>query len=177
MAKKDDKDKKDWDPFGFGFGGFGEFDTIVKKMMSDFSKMFEEPDLFKKEGKPKVYGFSLKVGPDGKPQFQSFGDVMPQKKEVPGVREPFSDVIDKGKELNVIVELPGVEKGDIDLNCQEKDLTVKVDKGGIKYFKKIVLPESVLTNSVKATYKNGILEVVIEKKCPSKEKGTKVKVE
>jgi HSP20 family molecular chaperone IbpA len=53
---------------------------------------------------------------------------------------------------------------------------VKVDTEARNYFKEIDLSYEVQTKSSKATYTNGILDLVLKKKISEKAKGTKVKV-
>ena len=132
---------------------------------------------------PYVYGFSMKIGPDGKPQIQQFGNV-PKKfgiKEETGedYREPLVDVMEGDKTVSITVELPGVSKDDIDLDLNDEDniLTLRVDTPDRKYYKEIELPCKVKPQSVKATYKNGILDVVFERAEPRKKKGKKIKIE
>ncbi len=132
---------------------------------------------------PYVYGFSMKIGPDGKPQIQQFGNV-PRKfgikeENMEDYREPLVDVMEGDKSVSITVELPGVSKEDIDLDLNEGDnvLTLKVDTPDRKYYKEIELPCKVKPQSVKATYKNGILDVVFERAEPRKNKGKKIKIE
>jgi len=78
----------------------------------------------------------------------------------------------------ITVEIPGVEREDIDLNATNDALEIKVDTPQRKYHKKLVLPCDVLPKTTKATYKNGILDIVLkrrEKKKPGE--GFKVNIE
>jgi HSP20 family protein len=72
--------------------------------------------------------------------------------------------------------LPGVDKNDIQLNGADKVLTIKVDTPERKYYKEVELPEEVESEGAKATYKNGVLEVVLNKK-KAKPKGVSIKIE
>ena len=57
-------------------------------------------------------------------------------------------------------------------------MSVKVDTGKRKYHKKLKLPCEVKPKSAKANYKNGVLEVKIERTVKKeKKKGVNVKVE
>ncbi|MDG1544097.1 MAG: Hsp20 family protein, partial [archaeon] len=70
----------------------------------------------------------------------------------------------------------GVAKEDIDINVTENKVEVKVDTEARNFFKTINLSCDVQTKSSKATYTNGILDLVLKKKISEKAKGTKVKV-
>ncbi|MCX8201182.1 MAG: Hsp20/alpha crystallin family protein, partial [Candidatus Caldarchaeum sp.] len=126
-------------------------------------------------------GYSITIGPDGKPVFRQFGNVspaaLPRGVEVRPEREPLVDVFEDEKTVKVVAEIPGVKKEDIDLTVDANRLTVKVDTEERKYYKEVELPAEVLTSGVKAVYNNGVLEVVLPKKEAGKTKGEKIKVE
>ena len=170
------KKKRGKDPF------FGEIDDVfreMEKMMDDELKDFTEkvPKEYVKERKlpdgstvkelgPFVYGYSMKIGPDGKPEIQEFGNLKKGQKGLPQVkeeREPLVDIVDTNTEIRVVVELPGVEKSDINLHGTEKSLTISVDKPESKYYKDVELPAKVKIKEATSSYKNGVLEVVLPK--------------
>ena len=64
----------------------------------------------------------------------------------------------------------------ININVTENKVEVKVETESRNYFKKINLLHEVQSKSSKATYTNGILDLVLKKKVSEKDKGTKVKV-
>ncbi|HEX08357.1 MAG TPA: Hsp20/alpha crystallin family protein [Thermoplasmatales archaeon] len=115
-----------------------------------------------------VHGFKIHIGPDGKPRIEDFGnrpirtpDGEPQISEE---REPLTDIIEGDDDVAVTVELPGVEKEDIDLNVTKDTLEIKVDTPRRKYHKIVDLPCDVVPKTTKATYKNGVLDIVIKRK-------------
>jgi HSP20 family protein len=108
------------------------------------------------------------MGPDGRPKFQEFGN-RPVKKptgkpKISDEREPLTDIIEGDDDVAVTVEIPGVEKNDIDLNVTDDILEITVDNPKRKYHKVLDLPCDVQPKTTKATYKNGILDVVIKRK-------------
>jgi HSP20 family protein len=118
-------------------------------------------------GKPFVAGFSFKMGPDGRPIIENFGN-RPQR--VPGgiakmsdEREPVTDVVDEGDKIAVTMEIPGVDKSEIRLQARDDALEVSVDSERRKYHKIVRLPATVKPQSAKATYKNGVLDVTMER--------------
>ncbi len=126
---------------------------------------------------PFVYGYSFSVGPDGKPVVREFGNVKPSlgggpfgvpkpKLSVQEEREPLVDAIVQDDAVKVVAELPGVEKSDIVLECDGYNLTLKVNTDRRRYFKKLELPAEVDPNTSKATYKNGVLELLLTRKTP-----------
>ena len=186
-------------PFFGGFFGDRFFDDLNKMMEDMFKEMTRDlpGDLFRerrlpngtvrKEYGPFVYGYSMTMGPDGKPVIREFGNVKPSAKptslgvprpglEVKEEREPLVDAIDEGETVRVIAELPGVEKSDINLNCTGASLSIRVDTPKRKYHKELDLPAEVDPDTSKASYKNGVLEVVLTKVKP-RVRGKEIKIE
>ena len=143
----------------------------VKKMAEEMMKMFTNAQ----PGKPIVHGYKIEFGPDGKPQIEDFGNRSIRSPEgVPTISdeiEPRTDIIEGENDVAITVEIPGVEKEDIDLVATEDTLEIKVDSPKRKYHKRIDLPCNVKTKSTKATYKNGILDIVLDKKEKKKDHG------
>jgi HSP20 family protein len=75
-----------------------------------------------------------------------------------------TDVIEGDEEVSVTIEIPGVEKEDIDLKATENTLEVKVNAPQRKYHRVIDLPCDVQPKTTKATYKNGVLDVIIKRR-------------
>jgi HSP20 family protein len=183
MSSDSDDDYPEWskrkrakDPF------FGDIDNMfreMEKMMDEELKNFTDkvPKEYVKERKlpdgstvkelgPFVYGHSMKIGPDGKPEIQDFGNIKKGLKGAPQIkeeREPLVDIVDANGEIHVVAELPGVEKTDIKLHGTEDSLTISVDTPQYKYFKEVELPAKVRVKEAKSSYKNGVLEVVVTK--------------
>ena len=112
------------------------------------------------------------------------------------IREPAIDLIDEGDHFLLVVELPGVDKEDVELYVTRDSVTIKAEKKGGKerkggnyyvrervhsaYYRTITLPEPVIPEETKATFRNGVLEVTLKKERPKlegEEKGYKVKIE
>lgn len=177
------------DPF---FGNIDEMFKEMERMMDEELKDFTEkvPKEYVKERKlpdgstvkelgPFVYGYSMKIGPDGKPEVQEFGNIKKGLKGPPEVkeeREPLVDIVENEKEVRVVVELPGVEKTDIKLHGTEDSIDISVDKPQNKYYKEVQLPVKVRVKEATSTYKNGVLEVVLPKFEPAKSKGEPIDI-
>ena len=192
MDRKRDNRDSDW------FSGsdwniediFGNLDSEFRKMRKQMDNLMRDavegnlPDHATKN--PFVFGFSVSTGPDGVPKFEDFGNtrIRPFSSSKTGSkeatidtsREPLTDVNETDTEIAITVELPGVAKEDIDINVAETKVEVKVETESRNYFKKIELSNEVQSKSSKATYTNGILDLVLKKKISEKVEGTKVKV-
>ena len=69
---------------------------------------------------PLVYGYSMTIGPDGKPKVKEFGNVRSLGRgggamapALTAEREPLSDIITTDSDVKVTVEMPGISKHDI----------------------------------------------------------------
>lgn len=180
----------------FGPWGFPDIEEMMKEMEKAFSEQFKDlekelprslvresktPDGgVKKEIGPIVYGYSVTIGPDGKPVVREFGNVRSGEgkpwKAIQDKREPLVDVVSSGKEVRVIAEMPGVNKEDIELTVNERSITISVDKEDRGYYKELELPAPVDPKGAKSTYNNGILEVTIPLKSFGKG-GVKLRVD
>jgi HSP20 family protein len=63
----------------------------------------------------------------------------------------------------VIAELPGVTKDEINVEVTDDILNLTASNKDRKYAKEILLPSKVRADSVKTSYKNGMLEITLEK--------------
>ncbi len=106
-----------------------------------------------------------------------------------GVEFPV-DVIDEGDRIRVVADLPGFNKEDIEIWVEDGDLVVKAERKEEKeerdvnylrrerrygkVYRRIALPAEVDVENIKATYNNGILEIVIPKTEKAKKKVIKV---
>ena len=189
-----DRKRKDGIDGWFQNSGWN-IEDIFNNLDSEFQKMRKQMDGLMRDAvegtipdnankNPFVFGFSVKTGPDGFPVFEDFGNTrmkpFGKKGEKPTVdtrREPLTDINETDDQIAITVELPGVNKEDIDINVMEDKVEVNVKTESRKYFKSIDLTSVVETESSKATYKNGILDLVLTKKESDKPKGTKVKVD
>ena len=143
-----------------------EFKTFTSRVPKDYVKERKLPDgTTVREWGPFVYGYSVKIGPDGKPEIREFGNVKPSRfgPRVKEEREPLVDIIETDGEIHIVAELPGVEKDDIKLHGTENTLTISVDTPQRKYYKEITLPAKVKVKETKTEYKNGVLEITLRK--------------
>ncbi len=166
---------------------FPDLERMVDEMEKEMADFFKElghipddlaqehtlPDgSVKKEYGPFVYGYSVKIGPDGKPVVREFGNMKPNpvggedKKplSLQETREPLVDIIEEPEQIKIITELPGVEKDDIQLFATEKTLTIDVTNPEHRFHKELELPVEVDEASAVSTYRNGVLETVIKKR-------------
>jgi HSP20 family protein len=165
----------------FGPWPFANIDEMMKEMERDFSEQFREFEKeipknlvrerhladgsTRREIGPIVYGYSVTIGPDGKPEIREFGNVKrgPGQpwKEIQDKREPLVDVVTSDKDVKIIAEIPGVKKEDIEVTLSASKAVISVDKAERKYYKELELPATADSQGAKSTYNNGILEITI----------------
>ncbi len=179
---------------------FKEFDNIRQEMERFFEYQFKNietgvpKNLVKeyetksgdkvREFGPFIYGYSVSIGPDGKPKISEFGNLkspmqyrgMGSSPIISSEIEPLSDVVVSDSEVTITVELPGVTKEDIEVNVVNQSLDVKT-KQGRSFHKVIQLPESVDINTGTSKYNNGILEITFKKILDKSASGKHIPIE
>jgi len=151
------------------FDIFGDFDEIFERLTERMtSGEWEEPF---------IYGFSVTSRPGEEPEIREFGNIHPLAGDVEiGERRPIVDVFESDDEVQVVAEMPGVEKDDIKLDATETSLDISAKTRDREYSERVALPARVDPDSAKASYKNGVLEVILKRVEP-KEKKAPIKVE
>jgi HSP20 family protein len=134
--------------------------------------------------------------------FEGFGDVWstqrgrhlpllsPETGLTVGSKRPYIDIVESDKEIVATAEMPGMNKEDININLtsgtlelsaetkheEEKkgeDYVYRERRSG-NYYRSISLPSPVDSNSAKASYNNGILEIKMQKKEIKKKTSLKI---
>lgn len=151
---------------------FGEYDRLFQRLTRAF-----DLDGLGGAGGPICYGYTLTVGPDGRPVVREYGNVRPDT--LPGTqgRQPPVDTIvdEKNGGVKLVAEMPGVEKGDIKIVAEDGHVEIKAERGDKKYRALVPIDGSVDRDSASASYKNGILEISFEA-APSSPTGKTVEV-
>jgi HSP20 family protein len=109
------------------------------------------------------------------------------------ITAPGVDVYEEKDEVVVKAELPGLDKKDIEVNISDSKLTLKGEKKKEEevkeenyyrrersygaFLRSVELPTGVQADKVKASFKNGVLEVRVPKTEEAKTKTIKVKVD
>ena len=165
-----------------------QFQDIQSKAPKELVREYETPKGDKvREIGPIVYGYSVNIGPDGKPKIREFGNIRPsgrnkmfggssnsiddavddEEPQITAEREPIVDVLTTDKEVKVIVEVPGINKENIKVNAYDTSVEISaIDTAESKRYHRLIdLPSETDTSSTaKAAYKNGMLEITFNKK-------------
>ena len=107
--------------------------------------------------------------------------------------EPALDLFEEKDEIVVKAELPGLEKDNVEVNLSDQTLTIKGEKKKEeevkeedyfrsersygRFVRSLQLPADVQGDKVKASFKNGVLEVRMPKTEKAKTREIKVKVD
>ena len=170
-----------------------EINRIFKEMSRSFGSVddiFEALQNTNGVSGPIYYGYTMTVGPDGKPVIQEYGNVKPDmlptadscgcsnhsQSPVVEKREPLIDTLvdDKEKTLKIVAEMPGVEKTDVSVVVDDDVVHIDAERGEKKYHVNVPIQQKVESDSPKANYKNGILELTFN--LDTKPKGKSVDV-
>ena len=160
-----------------------DFEGIEKRIPESLVREYTTPEGGKvREVGPMVYGYSMTVGPDGKPRIREFGNVKPSrfgiggftKPEISGEIEPLVDVTTTDKEVKVVAEMPGISKDKIIVNAYDNRVEVKSEDPQRKYHRTFEIPPETDIETAKSAYNNGILEITFKKKVQPKGKTIKV---
>jgi len=126
--------------------------------------------------------------------WDSFFEERPRKKgEEIGEWMPAIDLSETNNDIIMKAELPGIDPKDIDISLTNDVLTIKGEKKQEKeekeedyhliersygsFIRSIRLPKDVQSDKISASYKNGILKVILPKSEEAKKKEIKIKVE
>jgi HSP20 family molecular chaperone IbpA len=119
--------------------------------------------------------------------------VFPSQASLPALKQPRVDILDLGDALQVVADMPGVKKEDIEINVTPERIEISAEssteterkeeeytyreRGYASYRRMLDLPADVLPDKAAATFTNGVLEVKLPKKEPTEaEKKTRVNV-
>lgn len=177
-TKDDDQQKKSKEDVEVDFGpgkisfsgllqGVGSLLDLVSNMEEEGKEEVKrEKEFTSPSGRVKaVYGLSVKTGLGGRPTLESFGNVKRTARGpvVEEERQPLVDIFDEEDHILIIAELPGVEENQITAAAKGDILTLSAANGERKYYKEVLLPAEVDASTLKSKYKNGVLEIRMNK--------------
>lgn len=175
---------------------FDEFDKLFRGMHGSFVNLDDLLDAARRSGAgsggpgrigPYCYGYTMTVGPDGRPVVREYGNVRPGLAggadaacgaAAPGGGLQAETIVDdKERVLKLVAEMPGVEKEDVKIVVDGDSVGIDADRGKKSYHAKVPLAQRVDKGTAKATYRNGILELAFKLADPGPPTGTTVEVQ
>ncbi|MBN2333992.1 Hsp20/alpha crystallin family protein [Candidatus Bathyarchaeota archaeon] len=169
-----------------------DFEKFVERIFKQFGV---DPAINTGQGDPNVktwsYGYSMTMGPDGKPVIREFGTGLPQtgfnlgepqtgfSLDEPQTMETLSQVdVDKeNRRVRVLVEMPGVSKESIKVKATGAGVHISAGSETKDYETEVPLNVEVDPDSGKATYNNGVLDLTFTLVKAPEDDGVDVKVE
>jgi HSP20 family protein len=141
-----------------------DFDTMMDRFEREFADFWAMPPMWKQWMHERP-GFPM----------------MPFKHMMPSV-----DVEDRGKDFRLTVDLPGFDKKDVNIEVSDDSVMIHAKKtmseeeknknyirrerAAQTFYRRIELPEKVMSDDAQASLNNGLLEVVLPKKEPKETK-------
>ncbi len=148
-----------------------EFEEMRERMNQMMGSMLTGQFSFSEE--PKVYGVSMRMEQEGGPLIREHGnarraepveDVQTQSDDL------LTDVIEEKDKVRVIIGLPGVHREDVTVSAVDSRLDIAVDTEHKKFSRRIDLPCPIQSDSATALYKNGVLEITMDREPPKRRK-------
>jgi len=151
--------------------------TMMRRMMEDMDRLFSP--------------FATTQAPRGQQGVQRGGQ-RPLQPLSRGLWAPQVELFERGSNLVVRAELPGLSREDVDVEVDDDALVIRGERHNDvedehdgyyrsersygSFFRAIPLPEGVDASSCNASFKDGVLEVTLPKPTPQVSKAKKINV-
>jgi HSP20 family protein len=150
-----------------------EFENFIDRILRQWGI---NPELNSATGDPKIrkwtYGYSMTMGPDGKPLVREWGTGLPNQDIEQGFPQPTGQQVSEpltqvdcdatNMKVRVLVEMPGVSKESVKVKATETAVRVTASHGGKDYDVEVPLNAKVDPKSAKATCNNGVLDLTLD---------------
>jgi len=134
----------------------------------------EWPEMPSEEPVVRSYGYRMVKMPGQEPVIEQWGDIPGDARMIGAgeqtgdsrqaeEKDPMLDINETDSEVMVTMELPGFKKDSIELYLNGNSLVVKASSEEKGTEKVIPLPAAVDEESIRATYRNGVLDVSMKK--------------
>ncbi|RLE56999.1 MAG: hypothetical protein DRJ30_01000 [Candidatus Methanomethylicota archaeon] len=124
-------------------------DELNKAIFKMMNRIFND-----EEGKPTIYGGCM---------FEEFSKIEMETRSLEeiykGMDEPLVDILNDKKRVLIYMEIAG-RGNNINIKAEEKKITVYLN---FKKYVEIKLKCKIKPESIKAEYRNGVLEIIAEK--------------
>lgn len=142
-------------------------------MLTDSLLADEWPEMPQEEPVVRSYGYRMVKMPGQEPVIEQWGDIPDARMIGAGEqardsrqaeeKDPMLDINETDSEVMITMELPGFKKDGIELYLNGNSLVVKASSEERGTEKVIPLPAAVDEESIRATYRNGVLDVSMKK--------------
>ena len=127
------------------------FDEFIKRLKETVENIQDDGNIYR----PIFIDISVNIIPNM--------DFMPAGISVKKADKIPIDVIETEKKVHAMISLSGMEKDTIKLSCNGNALEITASNAESTLNEMIQLPARVIKKGMKATFENGILEVIFNK--------------
>lgn len=163
--KNNDDDRSN--VFSFFTGLDKLFHVVADMAENDKDEVFLQGDI-KTNPKKNIgkYGINVKLGSDKLDNFHvfNFDEKLHREDSKLKTVTPVTDVFEEQDKVTIVLELPGVEKEDIELRLDKNIVTITASKKDTCYSKQVTLGFFPEYSMVKEYFQNSIYSVMITKK-------------
>jgi HSP20 family molecular chaperone IbpA len=78
--------------------------------------------------------------------------------------KPLIDIFQEKNWITIVAEIAGFNKETLKINVKDQKITLTAKTKNRRYYKSLNLPKVVVPNAVHTTFKNGVLEIKLQKK-------------
>ncbi len=155
--------------FGGLFKGLGNLIELAGKLAEEDGEIRKEKAFTARGPGGKelkgIFGVSIRTLDGGKSVFETFGNIKktPRGPVVEEVREPIVDLFDEQGYIRLIAEVPGVSEEVLSIELKGDILSLNAAGKERQYAKEILLPCPVKKETLQRSFRNGILEITLEK--------------
>ncbi len=155
--------------FGGLFKGLGNLIELAGKLAAEGEEIRKEKAFTARGPGGKelkgIFGVSIRTLDGGKSVFETFGNIKktPRGPVVEEVREPIVDLFDEQGYIRLIAEVPGVSEEGLSIELKGDILSLNAAGKERQYAKEILLPCPVKKETLQRSFRNGILEITLEK--------------
>jgi HSP20 family protein len=166
-----------------------EFEKMIEKMLKRLG--LNSQNRINQENTSDVkswyYGYSMRIGPDGKPIVREFSNLNPtinpstwrfHQTGIAEYNEPLTqvDINTEENKVRVLVEMPGVTKDSINVNATETLVKINANHEFRKYLTEVPIEARINPDSADAKYNNGVLELNFELIESQKDEGVDIPI-
>ncbi len=130
------------------------FDDNKRKKDDEFDKMIREMQKIIEEVFKNAFGFENIFTEGFSARFTPEGEI-----KIIGKEEPNKDIIEEGNKIYVTIELPNVDEKKLKVKAKDKKIEIMAGDE----IKIIELPAKVKARSMRKAFKNGVLDIELEK--------------
>ena len=78
--------------------------------------------------------------------------------------KPLIDIFQEKNWITIVAEIAGFNKETLKIHVKDQKITLSAKAKNRRYYKSLNLPKVVVPNAVRTTFKNGVLEIKLQKK-------------